>query len=108
MAFENEASTSQIAHLNDTESERMEMNINQYRNYESNMQLPQQQENLDLETSLYRAVDDDNDESDLNADLVEENYGKNEGYRKFIYNNSGQLLPICGGMWKIKIFAINW
>lgn len=94
MAFENVASTSaatpattQITY--NEENERIEMNVNQFPNYQSN-----QNQSMPIETGPYGAVDEDDD---LNENF-EEKSNKNVGYRQFIYNNSEQFKSICGGL----------
>lgn len=108
-AFENEASTSQQAHYyasagavddydyDEGHNERIEMNVNQYPNYQSHQ--PHQVNQGDVSAfgaSPYGAVDEDVDENDLTDDLQEKEQ-KNVGYRKFIHNNSEQFKPIVGG-----------
>lgn len=98
MAFENEASTSQHAHYyannyDEGQDERIEMNVNQYPNYQSNE--PHQDGSAALGASPYGVVYDE-DENDLTDDLQEKER-KDVGYRKFIYNNSEQFKPIIGG-----------
>lgn len=101
-AFENEASTSQQAHYyandydNDGQDERIEMNVNQYPNYQSHGPYQGQQADVSaLGASPYGVVDEE-EENDLTDDLQEKER-KNVGYRQFIYNNSEQFKPIVGG-----------
>lgn len=94
MAFENVASTSSASIDRDEVGERIEMNTNQYPNYQSN------QAHGDAATSAessnaYGAVGADTGDEEI--DNLEEKTEKDVGYRKFIYNNSEQLKSICGG-----------
>lgn len=90
MAFEGVASTSasSMENYGDAENELIEMNSNQYPNYESN-----HNSGIMSEPSPYGS-----DEDDLNENF-EEKFEKNLSYRKFIFNNSEQLKCICGGKW---------
>lgn len=111
MAFENEASTSQHAHYyandyDEGQDERIEMNVNQYPNYQSHE--PYQANHGDMSVlgaSPYGAVDDE-EENDLTDDLQEKEQ-KNVGYRKFMYNNSEQFKPIIGGEHKIRMIICS-
>lgn len=90
MAFESVASTSSASMENDgnIENERIEMNTNQYPNYQSN-----QNHGTTNEPTPYGAVDE---EDDLNENF-EEKIEENVSYRKFLYNNSEQFKSIVGG-----------
>lgn len=90
MAFQGVASTSTASMENngDAESERIEMNAAQHPNYQTN-----QSHGMTTDSNPYGAVDE---EDDSNENLEEKNED-NVGYRKFIYNNSEQFKPICGG-----------
>lgn len=96
MAFENVASTSSASMDRDEVGERIEMNTNQYPNYQSN------QAHGDAATSAessntYGAVGAETGEEDDSNDNLEEKTEKDVGYRKFFYNNSEQFKSICGG-----------
>lgn len=104
VAFENEASTSRQANYyandyDEGQDERIEMNVNQYPNYQSQTN---HGDVTALGASPYGVVDDE-EENDLTDDLQEKER-KNVGYRKFIYNNSEQFKPIIGGKRKIYSF----
>lgn len=92
MAFESVASTSSASMEHDVhdDNERIEMNTNQYPNYQSN----QQHNTNETESNPYGAVDG---EDDLNETIDDEKLDTDVGYRKFLYNNSEQFKSICGG-----------
>lgn len=104
MAFENEASTSQQAHYyandyDEGQDERIEMNVNQYPNYQSHEPYQANNHHSDVSAfgaSPYGVVDEEEEENDLTDDLQEKEQ-KNVGYRKFMHNNAEQFKPIVGG-----------
>lgn len=93
MAFENVASTSSASLDQDGVGERIEMNSNQYPNYQSNNQMD---DGVDSSNTYGGGGAEAAEEDDLNENF-EEKTEKDVGYRKFIYNNSEQFKSICGG-----------
>lgn len=89
MAFESVASTSSASLEHDGAGERIEMNSNQYPNYQTNQ--------MASTSNAYGAVNAEAAEEDDLNDNFEEKTEQDVGYRKFLYNNSEQFKSILGG-----------